>query len=176
MLEAGNGEPDHFFASSIEALVPVTATAKDSTVTILVDGVPAALGTVVSEKGHILTKDTETAKGVVTMKAGKKDVPLTLVKRFPERDLALYEGARGGLKAVRWVEPGTDLPVGTILTASDGAGQPLGIGLVSVQTRALGNVGFLGVQAAEGEGGVKVVRTLAFASLAFNGAETFRLS
>ncbi|MFP6866738.1 MAG: PDZ domain-containing protein, partial [Roseibacillus sp.] len=154
------GEPDLFFASSMEALAPVTAKAAKSTVTVLVDGKPRALGTVVSKEGHILTKNTETKKGAVTRKVGDKKVPLELVKRFPKRDLALFKGSPKGLEPVRWARSKKPEPIGTLLTASDSAGEPLGIGLVSVLTRALGNVGFLGIQAGEAEGGVRIVRTV----------------
>jgi serine protease Do len=154
------GEPDLFFASSMEALAPVTAKAAKSTVTVLVDGKPRALGTVVSKEGHILTKNTETKKGAVTRKVGDKKVPLELVKRFAKRDLALFKGSPKGLEPVRWARSKKPEPIGTLLTASDSAGEPLGIGLVSVLTRALGNVGFLGIQAGEAEGGVRIVRTV----------------
>jgi serine protease Do len=154
------GEPDLFFASSMEALAPVTAKAAKSTVTVLVDGKPRALGTVVSKEGHILTKNTETKKGAVTRKVGDKKVPLELVKRFPKRDLALFKGSPKGLEPVRWARSKKPEPIGTLLTASDSAGEPLGIGLVSVLTRALGNVGFLGIEAGEAEGGVRIVRTV----------------
>ncbi len=160
LLRMRDGEPDTFYASSIEALGPVTRIVADSTVTVLVDGVAAALGTVVSEKGHILTKDSETKNGVVAMQREGKGIPLNIVKRFPKRDLALFQGASEGLVPVRWAGGKLPLPIGSVLTASDSAGQPLGIGLVSVQTRALGDVGFLGIQAGEAEGGIRIVRTI----------------
>ena len=48
----------------------------------------------------MLTKDTESKKGVITVKVGKEIVPATLVQRFPKRDLALFAAdAEGRAKA-----------------------------------------------------------------------------
>ena len=120
-------------------------------------GKPAALGTVVSDEGHILTKNVETLEGNVSRKGQDGNISLKLIKRFPKRDLALYQGSPDGLEPVKWVGKKKS-PVGTLLTAPDPDGAPLGIGLVSVLPRALGEIGFLGIQAGEGEDGVAIVR------------------
>ena len=157
-LEIQSG-PDDFFESTMKALQPVTGKAARSVVAVQVDGVRGALGTVVSKKGHILTKNTETLKGKISRSGDDKDVPLKLVKRFPKRDLALYQGPPIGLEPVRWIGK-KQSPIGTLLTSPDPEGEPLGIGLISVLTRALGEVGFLGIQAGEGDGGVIIERTV----------------
>jgi len=157
-LEIQSG-PDDFFESTMKALQPVTGKAARSVVAVQVDGSLGALGTVVSKKGHILTKSTETLKGKISRPGDGKDVPLKLVKRFPKRDLALYQGPSNGLEPVRWTGK-KQSPIGTLLTSPDPEGEPLGIGLISVLTRALGEVGFLGIQAGEGDGGVVIVRTV----------------
>lgn len=155
--------PDQFFESAMKALRPVTTKVGKSVVVVLADDKMASLGTVVTKAGHIVAKHTETAKGTITAKVGDKTIPLTLVKRFPKRDLALFsvESAEG-LQPVRWAKGKKNLPLGTILTAAAPGGEPLGIGLVSVKTRPLGGVGFLGVQAGEVEGGegVRIVQAL----------------
>ena len=157
-LEFQSG-PDDFFESTMKALQPVTGKAARSVVAVQVDGALGALGTVVSKKGHILTKSTETLKGKISRPGDGRDVPLKLVKRFPKRDLALYQGPSNGLEPVRWTGK-KQSPIGTLLTSPDPEGEPLGIGLISVLTRALGEVGFLGIQAGEGDGGVVIVRTV----------------
>jgi len=157
-LEIQSG-PDDFFESTMKALQPVTGKAARSVVAVQVDGALGALGTVVSKKGHILTKSTETIKGKISRPGDGRDVPLKLVKRFPKRDLALYQGPSNGLEPVRWTGK-KQSPIGTLLTSPDPEGEPLGIGLISVLTRALGEVGFLGIQAGEGDGGVVIVRTV----------------
>ena len=149
--------PDDFFASAMESLQPVTSKAARSVVSVEVEGKPAALGTVVSDEGHILTKNVETLEGNVSRKGQDGKISLKLIKRFPKRDLALYQGSPDGLEPVKWVGKKKS-PVGTLLTAPDPDGAPLGIGLVSVLPRALGEIGFLGIQAGEGEDGVAIVR------------------
>lgn len=153
-------EPDNFFESSMKALGPVTKKASKQVVSVQVNGKPVVLGTVVSKEGHILTKSTETREGKITRKVGEKNVPLKLVKRFPKRDLALFQGPASGLEPVQWVKGKKDPPTGTLLTTPDPSGEPLGIGLISVLTRALGDIGFLGIQAGPGTGGVSIVRTV----------------
>ena len=149
--------PDDFFASAMKSLQPVTSKAARSVVSVGVNGKPAALGTVVSDKGHILTKNVETLEGEVSRKGEEGQISLKLIKRFPKRDLALYQGSPEGLEPVKWVGKKKS-PIGTLLTSPDPDGAPLGIGLVSVLPRALGEIGFLGIQAGEGENGVEIVR------------------
>ena len=149
--------PDDFFASAMKALQPVTSKAASSVVAVEVNGKVVALGTVVSDSGHILTKNTETLEGEVSRPGASGRVDLKLIQRFPKRDLALYQGAPEGLEPVRWASKKKS-PIGTLLTSPDPDGEPLGIGLVSVLPRALGEIGFLGIQAGEGEGGVLIVR------------------
>lgn len=153
-------EPDRFFASSMKALIPVTTKAAKSTVVVFVNGKPGVLGTVVSKEGHIITKNSETEKGKITRKVGAKIVPLELVQRFPQRDLALFKGPAKGLEPVRWSGGKVPVPVGTLLTTPDQAGEPLGIGLVSVLSRPLRDVGFLGIQASESDQGVRIKLTV----------------
>ncbi len=149
--------PDDFFASAMKALQPVTSKAASSVVAVEVNGKVVALGTVVSDSGHILTKNTETLEGEVSRPGASGRVGLKLIQRFPKRDLALYQGAPEGLEPVRWASKKKS-PIGTLLTSPDPDGEPLGIGLVSVLPRALGEIGFLGIQAGEGEGGEVIVR------------------
>lgn len=152
--------PDTFFMSALKALTDVTSKATESTVQVLVDGKAVALGTVATTDGLIITKNDETTDGKVSVKVGKKSHDAELIKRFPKRDLAVYRIGRDDLVPVEWVADNETSPVGSVLTIPDSQGQPLGIGLVSVQTRTMGKVGYLGVQMSDAEGGIRVERIL----------------
>lgn len=150
------GGVDEFFASSLKALEPVMKRNPGVTALVTVDGKPAVLGTVVSANGKILTKNAETDEGQLAVKLGGKDYEAKVLKRFPQRDLALLKIEATNLRPVRFQveEPA----LGSILTASGAANEPLGIGLLSVPGRAMAKVGFIGIQAGEGDGGVLIAR------------------
>jgi serine protease Do len=157
-MQFAPGKPDEFFVASMRVLAPVTRKAARSTVAIEANGRRVAFGTAVSEDGWILTKDTETRKGRLAARVNEKALPMTLVKRFPKRDLALFSVA-ASLVPVDWSSSGKETPVGSLLTATAPDGEPLGIGLVSVRPRAMEGVGFLGIEAGEARDGILVVRT-----------------
>ncbi len=151
-----SGGPDPFFASSLKALKPVMTKNPGVTALIMVDGKPAALGTVISANGRILTKNTETAGEKIEVKLGEETYLAKVIKRFPQRDLALLKIDAEKLRPVRFQPKEPEL--GSILTASGLENEPLGIGLLSVSGRAMAKVGFIGIQAGEAEGGVLIVR------------------
>ena len=142
---------DDFFQSVLAALKPVAAPASAFTATVLADGKEVALGTVVSADGGILTKDSETTKGVVSVGIGGKTYPATLVRRFAEWDLALFHIEADQLHAVDLSAADQAPARGSLLAVPGPAAEPLGIGLVSVNSRPLGKIGFLGVQTETGE-------------------------
>ncbi|MCF7674633.1 MAG: PDZ domain-containing protein [Akkermansiaceae bacterium] len=146
-LGAIGGVPDPFFLSVMNALKTIVEKAAASTVTVLADGKDVALGTVIDTDGGILTKDSETAKGVVSVRVGDKDYPATLVKRLPAWDLALFHIQAGGLHPVTFDTAASDPVRGSLLTVSGPGSDPLGIGMVSVKSRPLGQIGFLGIEA-----------------------------
>jgi hypothetical protein len=151
----GGFGPDEFFASSMEALEPIARKTAGCTVEVLADDEPVALGTVVSEDGWILTKDTETQSGAITVRAGDFIVGASEIRRFPDHDLALFHIEAGDFRPVSWRESAGDPPLGSLLTVTNADDEPVGIGLVSVKSRALGKIGFLGVRAGEAENGVR---------------------
>ena len=150
------GGGDEFFASSLKALEPVMKKNPGVTALVTVDGRLAALGTVISANGRILTKNAETDEGKLAVKLGGEEYEAKVIKRFPQRDLALLKIEAKNLRAVRFQieEPA----LGSILTASGAENEPLGIGLLSVPCRAMSKIGFIGIQAAEGDGGVLIAR------------------
>ena len=153
---AMGGGVDEFFASSLKALEPVMKRNPGVTALITIEGKPAALGTVISANGKILTKNAETDEGKLAVILGGKEYEAKVLNRFPERDLALLKIEATNLRPVRFQveEPA----LGSILTASGVENEPLGIGLLSVPGRAMSKVGFIGIQAGEGDGGVLIAR------------------
>ena len=147
---------DEFFASSLQALKPVMKKNPGVTALVTVDGKLAALGTVISANGRILTKNAETDEGKLVVRLGGEEYEAKVLKRFPQRDLALLKIDAKNLRPVRFQieEPA----LGSILTASGAENEPLGIGLLSVPGRAMSKIGFIGIQAAEGDGGVLIAR------------------
>jgi serine protease Do len=150
------GDGDEFFASSLKALEPVMKKNPGVTALVTVDGRLAALGTVISANGRILTKNAETDEGELAVRLGGEEYEAKVLKRFPQRDLALLKIDAKDLRPVRFQieEPA----LGSILTASGAENEPLGIGLLSVPGRAMSKIGFIGIQAAEGNGGVLIAR------------------
>jgi serine protease Do len=138
---------DDFFKSVLAALKPVVQGASAYTANVLADGKDVALGTVVSENGGILTKNSETTKGVISVRIGDKTYPASLVRRFADWDLALFHIEVGGLRPVDLKPSGKSPARGSLLTVPGPGDDSLGIGMVSVNSRPLGQIGYLGVQA-----------------------------
>jgi serine protease Do len=92
----------------------------------------------------------------LAVRLGGEEYEAKVLKRFPQRDLALLKIDAKDLRPVRFQieEPA----LGSILTASGAENEPLGIGLLSVPGRAMSKIGFIGIQAAEGNGGVLIAR------------------
>ena len=160
---------DPFFSSVMSALEPVVSKADRSTVTVLVDGKPVALGTVVSEDGWILTKSEETLEGELDVRLGDESYEAAVVQRFPRRDLVLLSIDAAGLKPVRWVKDEDKLRLGTLLTSPSADGEAMGVGVISVKKRALADIGFLGIRSEKVEDGIRVAEVVAKSSAAKSG-------
>jgi serine protease Do len=158
MTRLPNPGPDKFFESSMKALAPVSKKNEGSTALVLIGDKLAALGTVISANGRILTKNTETQKGKLSIRLGDKRYDAKVLKRFPERDLALLKIDAEELHPVRF--QAEEPPLGSILTATGAKDEPLGIGLLSVPGRAMAKVGFIGIQAGESDKGVLIQKAL----------------
>jgi serine protease Do len=158
MSRLPNPGPDKFFESSMKALAPVSKKNEGSTALVLIGDKLAALGTVISANGRILTKNTETQKGKLSIRLGDKRYDAKVLKRVPERDLALLKIDAEELHPVRF--QAEEPPLGSILTATGAKDEPLGIGLLSVPGRAMAKVGFIGIQAGESDKGVLIQKAL----------------
>lgn len=133
---------------------PVVAKANGATVRILCDDKDAALGTIVTAEGLILTKASE-LRGAVTVKLGDGsvlDAEITSVHK--PTDLALIKIDMKGLKPVAFADS-KQVPTGNWLAAAGIGANPTAVGIVSVMTRDLSgfdardtlnqNRGYLGI-------------------------------
>lgn len=160
---------DAFFESLMDALDPVAKKAADSVASVTVDDEPAALGTFVSTDGWLLTKDVETSAGEVAVVHAGETYPADLVQRFPEHDLALFKVAGDRFTPVEWCDD--EPPLGSVLTAVGPERKALGMGLVSVIARALGQVGYLGVATEDEDQGIRVTRVMGRSAAEGSGLE-----
>ena len=149
---------DPFFESVVKALEPVIEKGAGSVALVTVDGKSAALGTFVNDRGWMLTKDFETAEGDVAVSLGERVFQAELIKRFPRHDLALFKVRGGDFNPVAWRQD--EPPLGAVLAAAGAENEPLGIGLVSVLSRPLAEIGHLGVGTEEADNGIRVAGVL----------------
>lgn len=117
------------------AFRPVTADVRHSTVRILVDGEPAALGVIVSENGHILTKSSQLRGEVTVRLPDEREVAAKKVSSDGESDLALLKVAATKLRPATWAE--NEPPVGSWLVSVGQKPMPVGVGVVSVTGREI---------------------------------------
>jgi serine protease Do len=144
----------------------VVARPSESTVRVLCDGKDAALGTVLTDDGWILTKASELKSLPVCKLKDGRTFTARIVGVEDLHDLAMLKIDVKGLKPIEWRES-KSAEVGN-WCASPGTGpDPVAIGVVSVATRkplraelpmsarALKS-GFLGVTLEEADGAVKI--------------------
>ncbi|MGC1272744.1 MAG: trypsin-like peptidase domain-containing protein [Planctomycetaceae bacterium] len=118
------------------AFRPVVADARHSSVRILVDGEPAALGVIVSESGHILTKSSQLRGKVTVLLPDEREVAAKKISSDGESDLALIKVAVSTkLRPVAWAED--EPPVGSWLVSVGQERMPVGVGVVSVTGREI---------------------------------------
>lgn len=149
-------------------LEPIAQQAGTSVVVVMNGDEPTGLGTVVGE-ALVLTKASEINEDAVTVRVGEDTLGAVVVGTDEATDLALLSIDLGDaeLTPVRWAQgnlrPG-DL-LGTMLIAPNAEGEPLALGVVGVEARAIpdqiqsignGNTAFLGV-AGLGGGGSAVI-------------------
>ena len=138
----------------LKAIQPIVETAKGATVKVLGNvkvrsketQAQIALGTVVDMEGFILTKASELISRGTSLQVeidGKK-VPAKIHGIYESSDIAMLKIEPAGLqiKPIEWqTQPAQ---IGTFLATPNGAGKPLGFGVLSVATR--GEPGLMGVQ------------------------------
>ena len=125
------------------AFRPVVADANRSLVTILCDGQPALLGTVVDPDGLILTKASDLRGTVLCKPHGGKKRKTQVVGVSDPHDLAMLKIDSKGLKPIVWAEQPP--VVGSLVATPGGGPDPVAIGVISVAPRPLTPRGFLGI-------------------------------
>src|SRR4051794_17643768 len=124
---------------------PTLEAAARSVVRVQVDGKDAALGTVVSPDGYVLTKASELRLGKVTVKTKDgRDLDATVTATSDAYDLAVLKADGTGLTPISWGST-ADAPVGNWVSVPGLGGDPVAVGVVSTTPWAPKN-GFLGVQ------------------------------
>jgi S1-C subfamily serine protease len=95
------GEP---FEALGKAFRLLATEVRGSTVTVLGDGKPVAIGTIVANDGRILTKASELYGEISCRLPDGRTLPATVGAVWPERDLAILRVQADGLPVVRWAE------------------------------------------------------------------------
>ncbi len=121
--------------SLLRDVAPLAATFARSTVVVLCDSKPVALGTVVRKNGYILTKASE-LHGKLACKLGARELPATLVKSNSDYDLALLKVDAADLAPIVWPEGEPPVP-GTLLITPAAEKGVVGLGVVSVAARPI---------------------------------------
>ncbi len=119
----------------LQEIAPIATKAGQSTVAVLCDGKPSALGTVVRKDGIILTKFSE-LHGKITCKIGADELPATLIKKRNEHDLALLKVDAKDLTPIVWAD-GDSLVPGSWLITPSADNDALGLGIVSIAVRPI---------------------------------------
>jgi serine protease Do len=123
---------------------PTVETVAKSVVRVQVDGKDAALGTVVSPEGYVLTKASELKLGKVTVKTKDgRDLDATVTATSDAYDLAVLKADGSGLTPISWGST-ADAPVGNWVAVPGLGGDAVAVGVVSTGPWAPKN-GFLGV-------------------------------
>jgi len=138
------------------AFVPAIAEVTKSTVQVLSDGKPAALGSVVDKDGYILTKASE-LKGKLECKlidGRRTDAKLVGVER--KLDVAMLKVDWKDLQPVDWGDEKT-VDRGSWIITPGLQRQPIGVGVVSTAPRTIPRAnGALGIQMREAAAGAGI--------------------
>jgi serine protease Do len=154
------GEHEKTHASEIQKYREVVAEARASTVRVLSDGKPVALGAVVDHQGHVLTKASQLKGDVTVQPADDAPREAKIVGVHEPFDLALLKVDGRGLTPVRWRRGGA-LPVGSLLATPGPDQDAVAVGVVSVAPRRPVEArGFLGVGHEMTEAGVQVTEVV----------------
>ncbi|HKB01407.1 MAG TPA: PDZ domain-containing protein [Gemmataceae bacterium] len=124
-------------ATFLALFKPTVETAARSTVRIQVDGKDAALGTVLSEDGYVLTKASQVKTGKVTVKTRDgRDFDAQVTAASDLYDLAVLKSEGTGLVPIAW-SPSSAAPVGNWIAAAGAGDTPVAVGVVSVAARTV---------------------------------------
>jgi len=151
----------------LAAFKQVVARPSESTVRVLCDDKEAALGTIVSGDGWVVTKASLVRGKVACKLKSGKSYPARITGVDEDNDLAMLKVEATGLRPIEWRAAKT-ADVGDFLAATGTTDTPVAVGVVSVGVRKMNargdvprrslspNSGYLGVRLGEIEHGVKV--------------------
>jgi len=149
-------------SSVLAAFKDIVAKPSESTVRVLNGDKDAALGTIVSQDGYIVTKGSQLKGNIICKLKDGRSFPAKYIGLNDQYDLALLKIEASGLKPIVW-HSSKEAEVGNWL-ATPGLGiDPVAVGVVSVATRKTTprdfprrapppNSGFLGILLREGDG------------------------
>ena len=149
----------------------VVAGPSEWTVRVKCDGEDAALGTIVTADGYVLTKSSQVHGTIACVLKDGRELPAELVGVHPEFDLAMVKVAQQNLPVGEITANGT-VQVGQWV-ATVGLGQdPVAIGIVGAAQRAIPKQsGILGILLEEGDGGPRIMQVLPFSGAAKAGLQ-----
>ena len=138
----------------------VIAESRACTVRISCDGERAALGTIVSARGFVLTKASEMRGDIICTLADGVELPAVIVGIRDDYDLAMLKISGGDLTPARWSKSPEPVPGSWLATPGHGT-IPIAIGVVSASSREIAPPrGVLGVLLGTGAGGPQITSVL----------------
>ncbi|WP_437192184.1 PDZ domain-containing protein [Planctomicrobium sp. SH527] len=130
-----------------QAFRDVVANSRRSTVRLLAEKEVVALGLIVSSDGLIVTKSSQAQRATVAELSDGQQFPVQLLKSHRSRDLSFMKVEATGLPVVEWAQSAPK--VGAWLATASVKKDPVAIGIMSVERRAIpasGERGVLGVE------------------------------
>lgn len=166
-------ENERSHSSVKNAFREVVAPASKSTVRVLSDGLQTSLGVIVHSDGYVLTKASELEGKLECLLADGRRIPASAYARRDDLDLALLRLDRGvkNLPVVQWSDSETPM-VGSWLATPNITGDPVAIGVISVEPREIPPPDpILGVMLDRATGGVLVSDVIAGSGAARAGIQ-----
>lgn len=134
----------------------VVSNARVSTVRVLANGKQIALGAIVSDQGHVLTKASQLSGNLQCVLSDGRKLTAKIIGRHLETDLAMLAMEGDSFTAISWRDESTP-PVGSFLATSGPAEDPTAIGVVSVEPRKIqAPSGILGVLIEDDSKGARI--------------------
>lgn len=135
-----------------EIIAPVS----HSTVVVLVDDEPVALGAIIDSDGHILTKASQCTGRVRCQLRDGRQLDAATLGVHGDHDLALLKIEAADLTPITWADSRGAM-VGSFLATPGATDDPLAIGVISVIERRIPpSSGVLGVRLEEDEHGPRI--------------------
>lgn len=130
-----------------QAFRDVVAKSRRATVRLLADGKVVALGAIATPDGLIVTKSSQATRATMAELSDGRQLPVQLLKANQRRDLSLLKVEASDLPTVEWARSAP--VVGAWLATASVRKDPVAVGIMSVERRAIpasGERGVLGVE------------------------------